>query len=191
MGHRAPVYSLCPHTKENVHVSIKINTMIFSLYACMHANMLMIVLVILMQFLFSISRSGEIKAWLFNDCGPRLTYSAPGLSCMRMAYSVDGKRLFSCGTNENGESCIVEWSESEGFILRTYLGLSKYSSGIVRFDTTINRYLAAGDDHVIKIWDMDNAEILAVVDADGGLPVGFLIFLFLLSSNCKFLKEVL
>ncbi|KAL8496923.1 hypothetical protein ACS0TY_020562 [Phlomoides rotata] len=139
-GHQGPVYSLCPHLKECIH------------------------------FLFSISRSGEIKAWLFDNCGSRITYNAPGLSCMRMAYSSNSKRLFSCGTNENGESYIVEWSESEGFILRTYSGLSKYSSGMVRFDTTINRYLAAGDDHVVKIWDMDKTEILAVVDADGGLP---------------------
>ncbi|KAL8501759.1 hypothetical protein ACS0TY_021034 [Phlomoides rotata] len=139
-GHHGPVYSLCPHSKEYIH------------------------------FLFSISRSGEIKAWLFDNCGSRINCNAPGLSCMRMAYSSDGKRLFSCGTNENGESYIVEWSESEGFILRTYSGLSKYSSGMVRFDTAINRYLAAGDDHAVKIWDMDNTEILAVVDADGGLP---------------------
>ncbi|KAL8496924.1 hypothetical protein ACS0TY_020563 [Phlomoides rotata] len=139
-GHHGPVYSLCPHSKEYIH------------------------------FLFSISRSGEIKAWLFDNCGSRINCNAPGLSCMRMAYSSDGKRLFSCGTNENGESYIVEWSESEGFILRTYSGLSKYSSGMVQFDTAINRYLAAGDDHAVKIWDMDNTEILAVVDADGGLP---------------------
>ncbi|KAL0291040.1 UNVERIFIED_CONTAM: Topless-related protein 1 [Sesamum angustifolium] len=139
-GHEAPVYSVCPHVKENVH------------------------------FLFSISKRGEIKAWLFDNLGSRVTYDSPGFCCMRMAYSADGKRLFSCGTNENGESYIVEWNETEGFIIRNYHGLSKCSSAMVQFDTSSNRFLAAGDEHFIKIWDMNNAEILAVIDADGGLP---------------------
>ncbi|XP_011081521.1 protein TPR3-like isoform X3 [Sesamum indicum] len=139
-GHGAPVYSVCPHVKENVH------------------------------FLFSISTRGEIKAWLFDNLGSRVTYDSPGFCCMRMAYSADGKRLFSCGTNKNGESYIVEWNETEGFIIRNYHGLSKCSSAMVQFDTSSNRFLAAGDEHLIKIWDMDNAEILAVIDADGGLP---------------------
>ncbi|KAG8375814.1 hypothetical protein BUALT_Bualt10G0139500 [Buddleja alternifolia] len=139
-GHGASVYSVCPHVKENVH------------------------------FLFSISTSGEIKAWLFDNMGSRVTYDAPGFCCMRMAYSTDGKRLFSCGTNENGESYIVEWNETEGFIIRDYHGLGKCSSALVHFDTSSNRFLAAGDGHLIKIWDMDNEDILAVIDADGGLP---------------------
>ncbi|KAI3467994.1 hypothetical protein Pfo_024657 [Paulownia fortunei] len=139
-GHGAPVYSICPHLKENVH------------------------------FLFSISTSGEIKAWLFDNMGSRVTYDAPGFCCMRMVYSTDGRRLFSCGTNKNGESYIVEWNESEGLIIRNYHGLSKCSSAMVQFDTSTNRFLAAGDEHLIKIWDMDNAEILAVIGADGDLP---------------------
>lgn len=139
-GHGAPVYSVCPNTKENVH------------------------------FLFSVSITGEIKAWLFYNIGSRATYDAPGFCCMRMAYSTDSKRLFSCGTNKNGESYIVEWNESEGYIIRNYHGLSKCSSAFVQFDTCINQFLAAGDEHLIKIWDMDSDEILAVLDADGGLP---------------------
>lgn len=92
-----------------------------------------------------------------------------------MLNCVNYLRLFSCGTNKNGESYIVEWNESEGLIIRNYHGLSKHSSAMVQFDTSINRFLAAGDEHLIKIWDMDYAEILAVIDADGGLPVGFLL----------------
>lgn len=42
---------------------------------------------------------------------------------------------------------------------------------VVQFDTTKNRFLAAGDDGYIKFWDMDNTEILTQVDADGSLPV--------------------
>ncbi|KAK6119711.1 hypothetical protein DH2020_046530 [Rehmannia glutinosa] len=64
----------------------------------------------------------------------------------------------------------VHWNEREGFIIRNYHGLSKISSAMVRFDTSTNRFLAAGDEHSIKIWDMDNSEILAVLDADGDLP---------------------
>lgn len=44
------------------------------------------------QFLFSTSNNGEIKAWLFDNMGPRVQYDAPGHSCMRMVYSADGKR---------------------------------------------------------------------------------------------------
>jgi hypothetical protein len=43
--------------------------------------------------------------------------------------------------------------------------------GVVQFDTTRNRFLAAGDEFLIKIWDMDNTGLLTTIDADGGLPV--------------------
>ncbi|XP_051137730.1 protein TOPLESS-like [Andrographis paniculata] len=138
-GHEAPVYSVCSHMRENV------------------------------DFLFSTSTSGEIKAWLFDNMGARVTFNSPGLCCMKMAYSNDRERLFSCGTNKNGESIMVEWNEMEGVVVRKYKGLSKYSSSAVRFATIHNRFLAAGDDHSIKVWDMDNAEVLAVLDAGGGL----------------------
>ena len=44
------------------------------------------------QLLLSTSTNGEIKAWLFENMGLRVAYDAPGNSCMRMAYSADGKR---------------------------------------------------------------------------------------------------
>jgi WD40 repeat protein len=80
-------------------------------------------------------------------------------------------RLFSCGTSKEGESHLVEWNESEGAIKRTYSGFRKRSLGVVQFDTTRNRYLAAGDEFMVKFWDMDNTNILTTTDADGGLPV--------------------
>lgn len=83
-------------------------------------------------------------------------------------------RLFSCGTNKDGESYVVEWNESAGSIKRTYAGLGKQSAGLVQtvqFDTTKNRFLAAGDEFKIKFWDMDNLNVLTSIDADGGLPV--------------------
>ncbi|KAI3771688.1 hypothetical protein L6452_02855 [Arctium lappa] len=139
-GHEAPVYSVCPHFKENI------------------------------QFIFSTATDGKIKAWLYDNMGSRVDYDAPGHSSTTMAYSSDGTRLFSCGTNKEGDSYIVEWNESEGAVKRTYNGLGKRSIGVVQFDTTKNRFLAAGDECVVKLWDMDNVNLVTTIDAEGGLP---------------------
>lgn len=100
-------------------------------------------------------------------------------------------RLFSCGTSKEGESHLVEWNESEGAVKRTYQGFRKRSMGVVQFDTTRNRFLAAGDEFLIKIWDMDNTGLLTTIDADGGLPVSnfsVLVFFFLIAKMevCNF-----
>ncbi|PIA58831.1 hypothetical protein AQUCO_00500636v1 [Aquilegia coerulea] len=139
-GHEAPVYSVCPHYKENI------------------------------QFIFSTAIDGKIKAWLYDCLGSRVDYDAPGLWCTTMAYSADGTRLFSCGTSKDGDSHLVEWNESEGAIKRTYSGFRKRSLGVVQFDTVRNRFLAAGDEFQIKFWDMENTNMTASIDADGGLP---------------------
>eukprot|EP00252_Welwitschia_mirabilis_P005633 TRINITY_DN1613_c0_g1_i10.p1 TRINITY_DN1613_c0_g1~~TRINITY_DN1613_c0_g1_i10.p1 ORF type:complete len:1114 (-),score=151.32 TRINITY_DN1613_c0_g1_i10:438-3779(-) len=138
-GHDDCVFSVCPHHKENI------------------------------QFIFSTAIDGKIKAWLYDSMGSRVDYDAPGLWCTTMAYSADGTRLFSCGTSKEGDSFLVEWNESEGAIKRTYLGFRKRSLGVVQFDTTRNRFLAAGDEFKIKFWDMDNTNMLTSTDADGGL----------------------
>lgn len=66
----------------------------------------------------------------------------------------------------------MEWNDIEGHIIRVYTGLSRSSvGGIVQFCTSKSRFLAAGDEHLIKIWNTDRYELLAVLDADGGLPV--------------------
>ncbi|KAF5956257.1 hypothetical protein HYC85_003482 [Camellia sinensis] len=103
--------------------------------------------------------------------GSRVDYDAPGHSCTTMLYSADGSRLFSCGTGKDGDSFLVEWNESEGAIKRTYSGFRKKSVGVVQFDTTQNHFLAVGEDHQIKFWNMDNNDILTSMDAEGGLPV--------------------
>ncbi|KAM3397271.1 protein TOPLESS-RELATED PROTEIN 2 isoform X1 [Capsicum galapagoense] len=139
-GHEAPVYSVCPHYKESI------------------------------QFIFSTAIDGKIKAWLYDCLGSRVDYDAPGLWCTTMAYSADGTRLFSCGTSKEGESHLVEWNESEGAIKRTFSGFRKRSLGVVQFDTTRNRFLAAGDEFQIKFWEMDNTNMLTSTDGDGGLP---------------------
>ncbi|XP_009400780.2 protein TOPLESS-RELATED PROTEIN 2 isoform X1 [Musa acuminata AAA Group] len=139
-GHETPVYSVCPHYKESI------------------------------QFIFSTAIDGKIKAWLYDCLGSRVDYDAPGHWCTTMAYSSDGTRLFSCGTSKDGDSHLVEWNETEGAIKRTYSGFRKRSLGVVQFDTARNRFLAAGDEFMIKFWDMDNINILTTTDADGGLP---------------------
>ncbi|KAI5586671.1 hypothetical protein POPTR_006G258100v4 [Populus trichocarpa] len=138
-GHDAPVYSLCPHSKGNVH------------------------------FLSATSVNSNIKVCLYDNLGAKVDYDAPGLGCTSMAYSGD-RRLFSCGTSKSGESFLAEWGDSEGSIKRTYLGLQKSSSGVVQFDIMKNQVLAAGDEHVIKLWDMDKVELFTTIDAEGGLP---------------------
>jgi hypothetical protein len=80
-------------------------------------------------------------------------------------------RLFSCGTNKEGESFLVEWNESEGAVKRSYYGIGKRTVGIVQFDTTRNRFLAAGDEFLIKFWDMDSTQLLATTEVEGALPV--------------------
>lgn len=75
----------------------------------------------------------------------------------------------------------MEWNESEGAVKRSYNGLGKRSMGVVQFDTTKNRFLAAGDEFMVKFWDMDNVNLLTSTDAEGGLPVNFQWALFLVT----------
>ncbi|GJX43301.1 topless-related protein 4-like protein isoform X1 [Tanacetum coccineum] len=86
------------------------------------------------EFIFSTNTDGKIKAWLYATIGSRVDYTAPGYSSAKMAYSANGTRLFSCGTNKEGDSYIVEWNEREGFIKHTYEGL-KLSAEVVQFHT--------------------------------------------------------
>lgn len=46
----------------------------------------------LMQFIFSTSLDGKIKAWLYDNMGSRVDYDAPGKWCTTMLYSADGTR---------------------------------------------------------------------------------------------------
>lgn len=53
--------------------------------------------------------------------------------------------------------------------------MQKNSLAVVKFDIMKNQFLAVGDEHVIKIWDMDKVELLTTIDADGGLLVSYLV----------------
>lgn len=138
-GHEAAVYSVCPYHKENV------------------------------QFFFSIDVDGKIKVWLYDHPTCRVEYEAPAHGYTAMAYSLDGSRLFSCGTSKEGEPYLVEWDESAAAIKRRYSGFGKWSSEVVKFATINDRFLAAGDEYQIKFWDMDEINILSTTDAGGYL----------------------
>lgn len=66
---------------------------------------------------------------------------------------------------------ILEWEDCDGIIKRSYSGLERQSSELVKFATIKNRFLAAGDQFQIKFWDMDNINILSTTDAEGCLQV--------------------
>ncbi|XP_022003682.1 topless-related protein 4 [Helianthus annuus] len=121
------------------------------------------------QYIFSTATDGKIKAWLHADRVSKIDYETPGYVWTQMAYSSDGSRFFSCGSREDRVSFLVEWAESQGTVKRQYIGLGKQHVGVMQFDTA-NRFLAAGDESLVKFWDMDNKFILHTTDADGGLP---------------------
>ncbi|KAK9675351.1 hypothetical protein RND81_11G002400 [Saponaria officinalis] len=53
---------------------------------------------------------------------------------------------------KEGESFLVVWNESEGSVKRTYLGPGNWYVGVVRFDTTNNMFLAAGDEFPVNFF---------------------------------------
>ncbi|XP_058727949.1 protein TPR1-like [Vicia villosa] len=138
-GHVAPVCSLLPRSKENI------------------------------QFLFSTSADGKVRAWMYDDKSFHLEYDAPGKCPTTLIYSADGTRLFSCGTSNDGDIFLVEWNENDGSVKRTYSGLTNKAAGPVQFDAAKNRFLAAGADSQIKFWDVDSTNVLIEINADGGL----------------------
>lgn len=121
-GHEAPVYSVCPHYKENIQVIVLTFHHNFVLYfnfslmsihlgtdfydVCKEqrgmiqgAEFLFSTnlyypthLIFSIQFIFSTAIDGKIKAWLYDCVGSRVDYDAPGHWCTTMAYSADGTR---------------------------------------------------------------------------------------------------
>lgn len=61
--------------------------------------------------------------------------------------------------------------------------MQKNSLAVVQFDIMKNQFLAAGDEHVIKIWDMDKVDLFSTIDADGGLPVSSSVLVFMLQFD--------
>ncbi|KAL3497850.1 hypothetical protein ACH5RR_040582 [Cinchona calisaya] len=122
------------------------------------------------QYIISTAIDGRIQEWQCGIAGSIRDRDEPGRCATRMAYSSDGTRLFSCGTNDHGKSYLLEWNIKERLVSRSYLGLGNYSRDVVQFETLRNRFLAAGDQHVIKVWDMNFATVVATIDAKVELP---------------------
>lgn len=55
-------------------------------------SMLLKLVIITLQFIFSTAIDGKIKAWLYDNLGSRVDYDAPGHWCTTMLYSADGSR---------------------------------------------------------------------------------------------------
>lgn len=102
-GHEAPVYSVCPHYKENIQVSLVLLALfllcrvhyweVSSYYLICHKfHQLGTNFIFYLQFIFSTAIDGKIKAWLYDCLGSRVDYDAPGRWCTTMAYSADGTR---------------------------------------------------------------------------------------------------
>jgi len=54
--------------------------------------MLLNVVSVTLQFVFSTAIDGKIKAWLYDNAGSRVDYDAPGHWYTTMLYSADGSR---------------------------------------------------------------------------------------------------
>ena len=53
-----------------------------------------------------------------------------------------------------------------------------------------NQVLAAGDEHVIKLWDMDKVELFTTIDAEGGLPVSSLVLFWCYNFTMAIIMQV-
>lgn len=55
--------------------------------------------------------------------------------------------------------------------MRSYVGFNNQCYGVPQFDIANSRFLAAGEEHMIKFWDIGHFDPLTTTDAEGGLPV--------------------
>ncbi|KEH37175.1 topless-like protein [Medicago truncatula] len=149
-GHVAPVYSVLPHSKENIQVKLFYHHL-FTFYIQLRLTG--------KSGLGSMIRRTSI--WEFDTTEK---------CCTTLLYNADGTRLFSCETSKDGECFLVEWKETQGTIKRKYSGFRNKSAGIVKIDAAKNRFLAAGVDNQIKFWDFGGINVLTSTDAGGGLP---------------------
>ncbi|MED6124037.1 hypothetical protein PIB30_055207 [Stylosanthes scabra] len=120
-------------------------------------------------FLLSTSVDGKMKTWLYHKRGEGRDIIRPGIGDCELAYDATDRRLFLSGII-NDTPYFVEWDDIERCVKRSYKGLKNTrTSTTIKFDSTANRILAAGDEHKVKFWDMDNVELLTSTDANGGL----------------------
>jgi len=127
----------------------------------------------------STSRDCTIKLWPYDNPDNTITFKPPGRHCTGLAFSACQKRMFSCGAAADGGSTLAEWdwASEQGQVLRRYLGYGNTSQELMRPAVSANGYLAVGDEHRVKMWDMDSPVPVAMLDLSGQLPrcplVGF------------------
>ncbi|CAH9087442.1 unnamed protein product [Cuscuta europaea] len=139
-GHEAPVYSICPHQKENI------------------------------QFIFSTAIDGKIKAWLYDNMGSRVDYDAPGHWCTMLYSADGSRLFSCGTSKEGDSFLVEWNESEGAIKRTYNGFRKKSIGGVVQFDTTQNHFLAVGEDNQIKFWDMDNMNVVTFTDAEGGLP---------------------
>ncbi|XP_020103060.1 topless-related protein 1-like isoform X1 [Ananas comosus] len=139
-GHSAPVGSVLPHSRRDRH------------------------------FILSSSMDGRMKEWLYNVPNSGTDNAPVGKSFCTMAYNADGTRLFICGIRDDGLAYLEQWNGRKWNKVCSYVGFNNQCDGVPQFDIANSRFLAAGEEHMIKFWDMGHFDPLTTTDAEGGLP---------------------
>ncbi|MED6171821.1 hypothetical protein PIB30_044375 [Stylosanthes scabra] len=128
-GHQAAVYSICLNLRETI------------------------------EYIFSSSVDGKIKAWLLDNSGTKVDYDADGKFCTTMLYSSDGYRLFSSGTTKTGVTFLVEWEEHTGTSMVTFMPPPPHSTCLA-FHPQDNNMVAIGkDDSSIHIYNVQSDQV--------------------------------
>ncbi|XP_019187538.1 PREDICTED: topless-related protein 3-like isoform X1 [Ipomoea nil] len=138
-GHEAPVYSICPHQKENI------------------------------QFIFSTAIDGKIKAWLYDNMGSRVDYDAPGHWCTMLYSADGSRLFSCGTSKEGDSFLVEWNESEGAIKRTYAGFRKKSIGGVVQFDTTQNHFLAVGEESQIKFWDMDSVNMVTFTDAEGGL----------------------
>lgn len=85
-GHVAPVCSILPRSKENIQVK-------YFLSLPLHiVDVVYLIDIKFLQYLFSTSADGKVRAWIYDDKNFHLEYDAPGKCSTTLIYSADGTR---------------------------------------------------------------------------------------------------
>ncbi|KAM7462172.1 hypothetical protein LguiA_030293 [Lonicera macranthoides] len=91
-----------------------------------------------------------------------------------LAFSKPNEQLYviTCGDDK----LIKVWDVTTGVKQYVFEGheapvysICSHVSNEIHFGTSKNKFLAAGDEHLINVWDINNVELLATIDADGEL----------------------
>ncbi|THU43854.1 hypothetical protein C4D60_Mb02t01190 [Musa balbisiana] len=111
---------------------------------------------------------GGVNDIAFSHPSKQLCVVTCGDDKLIKVWDLNGQRLFVFEGHEAPIYSICPHHKEN--IQRQYTGFRKKSTVVVQFDTAQNHFLAAGEDNLIKFWDVDNINMLTSTEADGGLP---------------------